>query len=332
MESKKVLFSGMQATGSLTLGNYLGALANWTDLSDKYECFYSVVDLHSITIRQDPKEFAKRAMRLLKLYIAAGLDPKKNCLYFQSHVSAHSELSWILSCNTYMGELNRMTQFKDKSKKAGNNINAGLYTYPVLMAADILLFQTDIVPVGKDQRQHIEITRDIAIRFNSNYGEDIFKIPEGYYGTSGAKIMSLQEPSKKMSKSDDNPNASVYLTDDKDTVIKKFKKAVTDSMAKISYSEEQPGVSNLLEIYSACRKISIEDAIKEFDGRGYGDLKTGVGEAVWSVLAPLQKRFDELSGQEDYLQGIIKENAAMASEVADKTLNKVRKAMGFVMI
>lgn len=332
VDNKKILFSGMQATGSLTLGNYLGALTNWIHLSDSYESYYCVVDLHSITIRQDPKEFAAKAMNLFKLYVAAGLDPIKSCLYFQSHVPAHSQLAWVLNCNTYLGELNRMTQFKDKAQKAGNNLNAGLYTYPVLMAADILLFQTDIVPVGNDQKQHIEITRDIALRFNSAYGEPVFTVPEAYYGTSGARIMSLQDPLKKMSKSDENPNASVYLTDDKDTIIKKFKKAVTDSLGEIHYCEEQPGVSNLIEIYSACTKKTKEEVVKEFEGSGYGKFKLAVGEVVSDVLAPLQKKFAELETEDDSLKKIMIENAQKANEIADKTMNKVYKTMGFVTV
>ena len=235
---KKVLFSGMQATGTLTLGNYLGALKNWVELSEEYETFYSVVDLHSITVRQDPAELRKRARNLLTLYIAAGLDPEKNCIYYQSHVSGHAELAWILNCFTYMGELNRMTQFKDKSAKHADNINAGLFTYPVLMAADILLYQADVVPVGNDQLQHLEITRDIAQRFNAIYG-DVFTIPEAHIGKQGARIMSLQEPTKKMSKSDENINASVYLMDKPDDIMRKFKRAVTDSEANICYSDKK---------------------------------------------------------------------------------------------
>ena len=249
INDKKVLFSGMQATGNLTLGNYLGALKNWVTLSDEYECFYSVVDMHSITVRQDPATLRKRARALLTLYIAAGLDPEKNCIYYQSHVSGHAELAWILNCFTYMGELNRMTQFKDKAAKHADNINAGLFTYPVLMAADILLYQADVVPVGIDQMQHLELTRDIAERFNNIYG-DVFTIPEAYIGKVGAKIMSLQDPSKKMSKSDENPNASIYLMDDPDTIMRKCKRAVTDSQAQILYRDEQPGVKNLIDIYS----------------------------------------------------------------------------------
>ncbi len=325
---KKVLFSGMQATGSLTLGNYLGALQNWVNLADEYECFYSVVDLHSITVRQDPAELRTKARNLLTLYIAAGLDPKKNCLYYQSHVSGHAELAWILNCFTYMGELNRMTQFKDKSAKHADNINAGLFTYPVLMAADILLYQADVVPVGKDQLQHLELTRDIAQRFNSIYG-DVFTVPEPYLGKAGAKIMSLQDPSKKMSKSDENPNASIYLTDDTDTIIRKFKRAVTDSVGVVKHSEEQPGISNLIDIYSACTGKSVEEIEKEFDGKGYGDFKLAVGETVADLLKPLNERFNELSKDKEYIDGIIKENAEKAQYYSTKTLRKVQKKVGF---
>ena len=324
INDKKVLFSGMQATGNLTLGNYLGALKNWVTLSDEYECFYSVVDMHSITVRQDPATLRKRARALLTLYIAAGLDPKKNCIYYQSHVSGHAELSWILNCFTYMGELSRMTQFKDKSAKHADNINAGLFTYPVLMAADILLYQADVVPVGIDQMQHLELTRDIATRFNNIYG-DVFTIPEAYIGKVGAKIMSLQEPSKKMSKSDENPNGSIYLMDDPDTIMRKCKRAVTDSEACIAYREEQPGLKNLLDIYCAIT----EEALREFEGRGYGDLKMAVGEAVVSVLKPLQDEVARLEKDKTYIDSIIKENAEKASYFANKTLRKVQRKVGF---
>ncbi len=325
---KKVLFSGMQSTGSLTLGNYLGALKNWVSLSEEYECFYSVVDMHSITVRQDPAELRKRARNLLTLYIAAGLDPEKNCIYYQSHVSGHAELAWILNCFTYMGELNRMTQFKDKAAKHADNINAGLYTYPVLMAADILLYQADVVPVGKDQLQHLEITRDVAQRFNGIYG-DVFTIPEPYVGKVGAKIMSLQNPEKKMSKSDENPNASIYLTDDPDTVIRKCRRAVTDSEGAIAYREEQPGIRNLIDIYCACTGKTQEETVKEFEGRGYGEFKLAVGEAVVDVLRPLQERFAELSKDKAYIDGVIKNNAEKAGYCAMKTLRKVQKKIGF---
>lgn len=328
INDKKVLFSGMQATGNLTLGNYLGALKNWVTLSDEYECFYSVVDLHSITVRQDPAVLRKRARALLTLYIAAGLDPEKNCIYYQSHVSGHAELSWILSCFTYMGELNRMTQFKDKAARHGDNINAGLFTYPVLMAADILLYQADVVPVGIDQKQHLELTRDIAERFNNLYG-DVFTVPEPYIGKVGAKIMSLQDPSKKMSKSDENPNGSIYLLDDADTVIRKCKKAVTDSEGVILYREEQPGVKNLIDIYSACMGKTPEDVVREFDGRGYGDFKMAVGEAVVSVLKPLQEEVARLESDKAFVDLIIRENAEKASYHAAKTLRKVQKKVGF---
>ncbi|MBQ0146558.1 MAG: tryptophan--tRNA ligase [Lachnospiraceae bacterium] len=325
---QKVLFSGMQATGNLTLGNYLGALKNWVNISDEYKTFFCVVDEHSITVRQDPAELRKRSRALLMLYIAAGLDPEKNCIYYQSHVSAHAELAWILNCFTYMGELQRMTQFKDKAAKHADNINAGLFTYPVLMAADILLYQADVVPVGVDQKQHLELTRDIAERFNSIYG-DVFTIPEIYLGKAGRKIMSLQDPSKKMSKSDENPNGSIYLMDDKDTIIRKFKRAVTDSEACIRYSDDQPGIKNLIDIYCACKSIPTEDVEKEFDGKGYGDFKVAVGEAVAAELIPLQERFHELEKNKDFVDQIIKENAEQASCFANKTLRKVQKKVGF---
>ncbi len=328
INDKKVLFSGMQATGNLTLGNYLGAMKNWVKLSDDYECFYSVVDMHSITVRQDPATLRKRARALLTLYIAAGLDPEKNCIYYQSHVSGHAELAWILNCYTYMGELNRMTQFKDKSAKHADNINAGLFTYPVLMAADILLFQADVVPVGIDQMQHLELTRDIAQRFNGVYG-DVFTVPEAYIGKVGAKIMSLQEPTKKMSKSDENPNASIYLMDDPDTIIRKCKRAVTDSEAQILYRDEQPGVKNLIDIYSACTNKTQQDVVKEFEGKGYGDFKMAVGEAVVSVLKPLQDEVARLEKDKAYIDSVIKNNAEKANYYAMKTLRKVQKKVGF---
>lgn len=327
-DEKKTLFSGMQATGSLTIGNYFGALKNWVSLSDEYNCFYCVVDEHSITVRQDPAELRRRARTLLMLYIAAGLDPEKNCIYYQSHVSAHAELAWILNCYTYMGELQRMTQFKDKSAKHADNINAGLFTYPVLMAADILLYQADVVPVGIDQMQHLELTRDIAQRFNGIYG-DVFKIPDAYLGKVGAKIMSLQDPAKKMSKSDENPNASIYLMDDPDTIIRKFKRAVTDSESEVRYAVEKPGISNLIDIYRAATGKSVEEVEREFTGRGYGDFKLAVGEAVVSVLKPLQDRVEELSKDKAYIDGIIKNNAERAAYTANKTLRKVQKKIGF---
>ncbi|MBR2259170.1 MAG: tryptophan--tRNA ligase [Blautia sp.] len=328
IDGRKVLFSGMQSTGNLTLGNYLGALKNWLTLADEYECYYSVVDMHSITIRQDPAELRKRARNLLTLYIAAGLDPEKTCIYYQSHCSAHAELAWILNCFTYMGELNRMTQFKDKSAKHADNINAGLFTYPVLMAADILLYQADVVPVGADQMQHLELTRDIAERFNNLYG-DVFTIPEPYVGKVGAKIMSLQDPEKKMSKSDENPNGSIYLMDDADTIIRKCKRAVTDSVGEIAYRDEQPGVKNLINIYSACTGKTPEETVEEFAGKGYGDFKAAVGESVISILRPLQEEYGRLSKDKAYIDQVIRQNAERARHTSYRTLRKVQRKVGF---
>ncbi len=325
---RKILFSGMQATGNLTLGNYLGALRNWVKLADEYECYYCVVDEHSITVRQDPAVLRKRARALLLLYIAAGIDPDKSVLYFQSHVPAHAELAWILNCYTYMGEMSRMTQFKDKSAKHEDNINVGLFAYPVLMAADILLYQADVVPVGIDQKQHLEICRDIAMRFNNIYG-DVFTIPEPYFGTSGAKIMSLQDPEKKMSKSDENPNASIYLMDDPDTIARKCRRAVTDSLGEIRYSEEQPGIRNLLEIFAASTGVTPQEAEAEFAGKGYGELKNAVAEAVISILSPLQAEVARLEKEKDYVDAVIKNNAERAARTAERTLRKVQHKIGF---
>ena len=327
LDGKKVLYSGMQATGTLTLGNYLGALKIWVELTDEYECIYGVMDLHSLTVRQVPAEFRKNARALYALYVAAGLDPEKNCIYYQSHVSGHAELGWILDCFTYMGELNRMTQFKDKAAKHADNINAGLYTYPVLMAADILLYQADVVPVGVDQKQHLEITRDIAERFNNIYG-DVFTIPEAYIGKKGAKIMSLQEPGKKMSKSDTNANATILLLDDTDTIIRKFKRAVTDSESEVRYAEEKPGISNLMDIYSAVTGKTYEEIEKEFAGKGYGDFKLAVGETVADHLKPLQERYEQLMKDKAYIESMIKQNDEKAAYYANKTLRKVQKKVG----
>lgn len=326
---KKVIFSGMQPSGVITLGNYLGALKNWTNLQDEYNCLYCIVDMHAITVRQDPATLRKNARNLLMQYIAAGLDPEKNVIYYQSHVSAHAELAWILNCFTYMGELNRMTQFKEKSSKHAENINAGLFTYPALMAADILLFQTDLVPVGVDQKQHLELSRDLATRFNNLYG-DTFKIPEPYISKVGAKIMSLQDPTKKMSKSDEDMNASISLIDDPDTIIRKFKRAVTDSDAQVRFDQEmKPGISNLMTIYSSITGMSMEAIQNEFEGKGYGEFKLKVGEAVVEELRPMHKRFDELSKDKAYIDGIIKKNAETANYLATKTLRKVQKKVGF---
>jgi len=327
-KERKVLYSGMQATGKLTIGNYIGALKNWVNLHEDYDCFFGVMDLHSLTVRQNPTEFRQNARRIYTQYVAAGLDPKKNCIYFQSHVSAHAELGWILDCFTYMGELNRMTQFKDKSAKHADNINAGLFTYPALMAADILLYQADLVPIGADQKQHLEICRDVAERFNNIYG-DVFTIPEGYFPKAGARIMSLAEPTKKMSKSDENVNATIYLVDDRDTIIRKFKKAVTDSDAEVRYDvENKPGVSNLMEIYGVVTNKTMDEVAKEFEGKGYGDFKLAVGEAVADMLDPFHKRCVELEQDKTYINECIKENAEKASYFANKTLRKVHKKLG----
>ena len=326
-KEKKILYSGMQATGTLTLGNYLGALKNWVNLCGEYECFYGVMDLHSLTVRQNPTEFRQNARKLYALYVAAGLDPEKNCIYYQSHVPAHAQLGWVLDCFTYMGELNRMTQFKDKAAKHADNINAGLYTYPVLMAADILLYQADVVPVGIDQKQHLEITRDIAERFNNLYGE-VFTVPEAYFGKNSAKVMSLQEPTRKMSKSDENVNATIMLLDDKDTIIRKFKRAVTDSEAEVRYGEDKPGISNLMDIYGCVTGKTNDEITAEFAGKGYGDFKLAVGETVADELAPLQKRYEELLKDKAYIENCIKENDAKAAYFANKTLRKVHKKIG----
>jgi tryptophanyl-tRNA synthetase len=327
-KERKVLYSGMQATGKLTLGNYIGALKNWVNLNEEYDCFFGVMDLHSLTVRQNPTEFKQNARRIYTQYVAAGLDPKKNCIYFQSHVPAHAELGWVLDCFTYMGELNRMTQFKDKSAKHADNINAGLFTYPALMAADILLYQADLVPIGADQKQHLEICRDVAERFNNIYG-DVFTIPEGYFPKAGARIMSLAEPNKKMSKSDENVNATIYLIDDKDTIIRKFKKAVTDSDAEVRYDvENKPGVSNLMEIYGVVTNKTMDEVAKEFEGKGYGDFKLAVGESVADMLAPFHERCRELEQDKTFINECIKENADKASYFANKTLRKVHKKLG----
>ncbi len=327
---KKRIFSGVQPSGNLTIGNYLGAIKNWIPMQDEYDCIYCVVDMHTLTVRQKPAELRQRSLNLLALYMACGLDPEKCILYLQSHVSGHAELAWILNCYTYMGELNRMTQFKDKSQRHSDNINAGLYTYPVLMAADILLYQTDLVPIGQDQKQHLEITRDIAERFNNIYGET-FRIPEAYIPKIGAKIMSLQEPEKKMSKSDENENAYVSILDPLDVILRKFKRAVTDSEREIRYDEEnKPGVSNLISIYSSTTGKTIEEIEKQFAGLSYGDLKEAVGLSVADVLKPVQQRYNEYSSNKDFLNTVLKESAEKAFYISRKTVSKVYKKVGLV--
>ncbi|MEG0585611.1 MAG: tryptophan--tRNA ligase [Christensenellaceae bacterium] len=326
MQEKKTIYSGIQPSGNLTLGNYLGAVKNWVDLQDEYNCYYCVADLHAITVRQNPAELRKRTLDVLSILIAAGIDPKKNIIYMQSHVSAHAELAWILDCFTYMGELSRMTQFKEKSAKV-ENINSGLFTYPALMAADILLYQTDLVPVGVDQKQHLELTRDVALRFNNIYG-DVFTIPEPYIPKTGAKIMSLQEPEKKMSKSDDNENAYIALLDSPEVITRKIKKAMTDSEGVIRFTEEKQGVSNLLTIYSAINKKTIQECEKEFEEQNYGTLKQRVAQAVVSVLEPLQKEYAKVRADKAFLESIMTENAQKAAYAANKTLSKVKKKVG----
>lgn len=327
MDGKKTIFSGIQPSGILTLGNYLGAVRNWVALQDEYDCYYCVVDLHAITVRQDPATLRRRTLDTMAILIASGIDPKKNVLYMQSHVSAHAELAWLLNCFTYMGELSRMTQFKEKSAKAGDNINAGLFTYPVLMAADILLYQADLVPVGVDQKQHLELTRDIAIRFNNIYG-GVFTVPEPYIPKAGAKIMSLQEPEKKMSKSDENENAFISLLDPPDAIARKLRRAVTDSDGEIRYAEEKPGVSNLLTIYSVLTGKTVAESEKDFAGQGYGVLKQGVTDAVVAALEPLQKRYQEVRGDKAFLESVMTENAEKAAYAARKTLSKVQRKIG----
>ncbi len=328
---QKVCYSGVQPSGNLTIGNYLGAIKNFSEFSEQYKTFYCVVDEHAITVRQNPAELRRRTYETLALYMACGLDPEKNTLYVQSMVHEHAELAWLLNCFTMFGELSRMTQFKDKSAKHADNINAGLFTYPVLMAADILLYQTDVVPVGVDQKQHVELCRDIANRINQIY-PGLFTVPEPIMAKSGKKIMSLAEPTKKMSKSDENTNAIVYILDDKDTIIRKFKRAVTDSDSEIRFSEEKPGVSNLMTIYSCFTGKNYDEIEREFAGMGYGDFKLAVGEATADALAPVQTRFAELMVDKAGLEAQMKRGAEEASYFARRTLSKVQKKLGFVQV
>lgn len=328
-ERKKVIYSAMQPSGVPSLGNYLGALKNWKNLQEEYNCLFAVANMHALTVRQDPSELRQRTRDLVSLFLAIGLDPEKHIIYVQSDVTAHAEIAWILNCYTYMGELNRMTQFKDKSAKHADNINAGLYTYPVLMAGDILLYQSDLVPVGADQKQHLEICRDIAGRFNSIYG-DVFKIPEPYIAKVGARIMGLQNPERKMSKSEsDNANNVIYILDDTKVIANKIKRAVTDSDTEVRYSEDKPGISNLLNIFSAVTGKSIEEAEKEFKGCGYGEFKSSVADAVVAELEPIQKRFKEYSSDRAYVEGVMKAGAEKASYIANRTIAKVKKKVGY---
>ena len=328
MKERKVVYSAVQPSGNLTIGNYVGSIRNWIDMQDDYTCYFAIANMHAITVKQDPALLRRHTLELAALYIACGLDPEKCALYVQSMVPQHAELCWTLNTVTYVGEMQRMTQFKDKSAKHADNINMGLMDYPVLMAADILLYLADYVPVGADQTQHVEIARDIAIRFNNRYGET-FRVPQALIVKQGAKIMSLQEPTKKMSKSDENINASVYLSDDKDTVIRKFRRAVTDSDNRIIASEEKPGVTNLLTIYCAFRGCTLEEAQKEFEGKGYGDFKLAVGETVADAIAPVQAEQKRLLADKAYLNGVLKEGADRAFKTARKTLSKVYRKVGF---
>lgn len=328
--SKKIILSGIQSTGKLTLGNYLGAINNWVQMQEEYDCYYMIANLHSLTIRNDPETLRNNTLKVLAMYVAAGLDPEKNTIFIQSQVKEHAELGWILDCYTYMGELSRMTQFKDKAAKHADNINAGLFTYPALMAADILLYQANLVPVGQDQQQHLEITRDIAERFNKLYGKT-FTIPEGYYGKASAKIMGLQDPTAKMSKSATNPNDVILLEDEPDVIIKKFKKAVTDSENKVRFDpENKPGVSNLMQIYSSITGLKMEEIEKEFENSGYGDFKTKVAETAIAKLEPIQKKYKELLENKEYLEKIYTEGANRARKLASKTLDEVKERIGIL--
>ena len=329
LDNRKVVFSGVQPSGNLTIGNYLGAIKNFSAFPDETMRFYCVVDLHAITVRQVPADLRRRTYETLALYIACGLDPEKNHLFVQSQVPAHAELGWILDCHTMFGELSRMTQFKDKSAKHADNINAGLFTYPSLMAADILLYQTDIVPVGIDQKQHLELARNVAERFNGVYGET-FVVPEAYIPAAGKKIMSLQDPTAKMSKSDPNENAVVRILDDPDTIRRKFKRAVTDSGAEVRFSEDKPGVSNLMTIYSCFTGKSYDEIEADFAGQGYGAFKDAVGDACAAALRPVQEEFRRLMADKAYLEGVMKQGADAAAYYARKTMSKVRRKLGFV--
>lgn len=331
MEDKKVIFSGIQPTGTFTLGNYIGAVRNWKPLQDEYNCIYCVVNMHAITVRQEPAKLRKNTLDAYALLMACGIDPEKSIFFIQSHVKTHAELSWVLSCSTQFGELSRMTQFKDKSKRHPDDINAGLFTYPVLMAADILAYNADLVPVGIDQKQHLELARNVAQRFNQRYGE-LFKIPEAYIPEVGAKVMSLQEPTKKMSKSDENPNACILILDDKDTIIRKFKRAVTDSESEICYREGKDGINNLMTIYSSVTGKNFDEITSEFSGKGYNDFKVAVGEAVADHLAPIREKFAQFSADKDYLKKCYTEGAEKALRYSQRIVSKAYRKVGFVDI
>ena len=329
-ERRPVIFSGIQPSGELTLGSYIGAIKNWVELADDYDCFYCIVDMHAITVRQVPADLRRRTVEQLAQYIACGLDPQKNTIFIQSHVPAHAELAWILNCYTMFGELGRMTQFKDKSAKNAENINAGLFDYPVLMAADILLYQADLVPVGEDQRQHVELTRDIAERFNGVYG-DVFRIPQTFNPKVGARIMSLTSPENKMSKSDKDPGGCIYIMQKPEEIMRSFKRAVTDSETCVRYDPvNKKGISNLMQIYSVATGKSFETIESEFTGKGYGEFKPTVGEAVVEMLRPIREEAAHLMADKAYLESVYREGAERASWTAVKTLRKVQKKVGFI--
>lgn len=328
-EKKKVL-SCIQPSGMLTLGNYLGALKSWIAMQEDFDCIYAVADLHAITVRQEPAKFRAQIYSTCALLLALGLDPEKNTLFIQSHIPEHAQLTWLLSCYTQFGELSRMTQFKDKSAKHADNVNLGLFSYPVLMAADILLYKPDFVPVGADQKQHLEIARDIASRFNGIYG-DVFKLPEAYIPKNGARIMSLQDPTKKMSKSDENQNAYVAILDDRDTIIRKFKRAVTDSGSEVVMREDKQGISNLIKIYSCVTDKTVSEVEKEFEGKGYGDFKLAVGEAVADELAPIKENYERIISDKAEIERIFSLGDAVAEKIARKTYFKAMKKVGYVL-
>ncbi len=328
--NKPVLLSGISPSGNLTIGNYIGALKNWVKMQKEYDCLFVLVDMHAITVRQEPQALRSRCLSFIAQYLACGIDPKKSTLFVQSHVKAHTELTWILGCYTYMGELNRMTQFKDKSKKHPTNINAGLYVYPVLMAADILLYQTDIVPIGDDQRQHLEITRDIAIRFNNLYGK-AFKIPEPYFPKIGARIMSLLEPAHKMDKSDNNADNYIALLDEPPTIINKIRAAVTDSGTEIKMSEVKPGISNLIAIYSALSEKSLQEIEEAYIDKNYMTFKKNLGEMIVEKLRPIQDEYQRLMKNKDYIYKILKQGAQEATRRAEETLKRVYEKVGFIL-
>ena len=329
-EKKKVVFSAIQPSGTITLGNYLGAIRNWTAMQNEFNCIYALADLHTITVRQETAQFRKNILEAYASILACGIDPEKSLFFIQSHVTTHAQLAWVLNCYTQFGELSRMTQFKDKSARHADNVNAGLFTYPALMAADILLYQADMVPVGADQKQHLELSRNIAERFNGIYG-NVFKVPEPYIPKNGARVMSLQDPAKKMSKSDTNVNACVTLMDTPDTIMKKFKRAVTDSEAVVRFGEGKDGINNLMGIYSAVTGKSFEQIEQEFDGKGYGDFKTTVGEAVVEELRPVKQRYDKYISDRSYMEECWKKSAEIAQRFSQRTLDRAMKKIGFVL-